>query len=524
MYDFGMKCGMYLRPIVVFLATSAVCAVFMPWSGFADPDGFYHAKISALLWQNGPLKGFTWLDLTALGQHFADLHFLFHVFVAPFTAVFGMFVGLRVAMVVLAGLFFAVFDYCLRKLKLPYPLLWIFLLFMTQPFLFRILLAKATPIALMLFVAGLTTAWLRKPWLVFLITALFSLSHGGWLYLAGSIVLVACGQATFIIFVEDKPWRSALRGSMWREIVAGFVGGLVGMLVHPNFPQNFILSWTQVFVIGLGTPFKHVVLGLEWQPAGIKALFTSYAPWILAGGLGLAGMFLAPRKPLDRDKAMLTASFGWVVAVLFALTLKSRRNTEYLAPAVALWTASFWSHVDAGKMLADFRARLKKFGKWNHRMLVGVILVLYLGLMMREGFGAWDSLHSGEYPDGMYRGSMAEVTKRAQAGDRVFHSSWDEFPMLFAADDRLRYVSGLDPTFLYVASSTLSDDVKNLTWGLTSSTKEQAWELIHDRLDSRFVFVGKKNHEQFLELIKSDEKYVNIADFPDSAAFEVKGE
>ncbi|MBI5654331.1 hypothetical protein HZC53_01595 [Candidatus Uhrbacteria bacterium] len=514
---------MNFRPVLVFLATSAVCALFMPWSGFGDPDGFYHAKISSLLWQSGPVKNFPWLDLTSLGQHFADLHFLFHAFVAPFTAVFGMFLGLRIAIVVLAGLFFAVFDYCLRKLRLPHPLLWIFLLFMTQPFLFRILLAKATPLALMLFIAGLTAAWLRKPWLVLLLTMLFSLSHGGWLYLAGSIVLITCGQIAYFKFVEDKTWSGALRESMWLEIAAGFVGGLVGMLVHPNFPQNFISSWTQVFVIGLGTPFQHVMLGLEWQPAGIKALFTSYAPWIVVGGLGLAGMFLAPRKPLDRDRAMLTASVGWVAAVLFALTLKSRRNTEYLAPIVALWVATFWSHVDARKMAADFWASFKKFGKWNCRILVTTIVVLGVGLLMREGFGAWDSLHSGDYPDEIYRGSMAEISKVAKPGDRVFHSSWDEFPILFAADDRLRYIAGLDPTFLYVASSTLSDDVKNLTWGLTSSTREQAWELIHDRLDSKFVFVGKKNHEQFLELIQSDERYVNIADFPDSAAFVVRG-
>lgn len=519
-----MKRFDYSHPIMVFLAAAAFCAIFMAWNGFGDPDGFYHAKVSSELWKTGPLMQFPWLDLTLLGKNFADLHFLFHAFAAPFTAIFGMFNGLRVANVVLAAFFAMVFYFCLRKLKVHNPWVWLVLLFATQPFVFRILLAKATPLALIFFMAGLTAAWLRKPWLVFGATALFALSHGGWLYLAGSVVLLACGDAVYSKIVDDKTWGEALHACMWREAVVGFVGGFAGMLIHPNFPQNFILSWTQVFVIGIGTPFKHVILGLEWQPAGIKALFTSYAPWVIVGGLGLAGLFFAPRKVLDRDKARLTVSVGWIVAVLFALTLKSRRNTEYLAPAVAFWCATLWSHVDHVKLFEDFSKALKKYGEWVPKALSGLIAVLFAALLARELFGAWDSLHAENYPDKIFRDSMAKISEKAKPGDRVFHSSWDEFPMLFAADDRLRYIAGLDPTFLYVASTTLSDDVKNLTWGLTSSTREQAWELIHDRLDSKFVFVGKKNHEQFLQLIQSDKRYVNLADFEDSAAFEVKSE
>ncbi|MFA5186154.1 MAG: hypothetical protein WC551_06715 [Patescibacteria group bacterium] len=517
-----MKIAGALRPTLVFSFAAVFCAIFMPWNGFVDPDGFYHAKISSLLWQSGPIRHFPWLDLTSLGQHFADLHFLFHVFVAPFTATFGVSLGLRIASIILAALFFTVFECCLRKLKLSFSLFWTLLLLATQPLLFRLLMSKASPLALTFFIAGLTAAWLRKPWIVFLIAALFALSHGGWLYLAGSIVLLACGEMVFSKFVEDKPLRSVVKESMWREVAMGFLGGLAGMLVHPNFPQNIILSWTQVFVIGLGTPFQHVMLGTEWQPASIKSLFTAYSPWLIAGGVGLFGMFAASRKPFDRKQARLTASFGWIVAVLLALTLKSRRNTEYLAPAVALWCAMLWTHVDVKRLVSDFKDSLRSYGPWTYKALGGLMVVLSVALMSRELFGAWDILHRNSYPDDIFRGSMAAISRQAEPGDRVFHSSWDEYPMLFMADDRLRYVAGLDPTFLYVASSTLSDDVKNLTWGLTSSTKEQAWELIHDRLDSKFVFIGKKNHEQFLQLIQSDKRYVNLADFPDSAAFQVK--
>jgi hypothetical protein len=211
------------------------------------------------------------------------------------------------------------------------------------------------------------------------------------------------------------------------------------------------------------------------------------------------------------------------LAVLFALTLKSRRNTEYLAPVVALWCASLWSLVDARKLFLDAKESFRAYGQSAFVVLCWVIVVLSGAFLFKESLVGWDGLHDGILNDSTFRDSMAAISKQAKPGDRVFHSSWDEFPMLFAADDRLRYVAGLDPTFLYVASSTLSDDVKNLTWGMTSTTKDQAWELIHDRLDSKFVFVGRKDHQQFLDLIMSDPRYVQIASSTKSAAFRVQG-
>jgi hypothetical protein len=322
--------------------------------------------------------------------------------------------------------------------------------------------------------------------------------------------------------LDGMTLAQALRSGLWKEVLAVFAGGLFGMLVHPNFPNNFLFSWTQVFVIGLGTPIGKVVMGSEWFPADGVQLTTAYAPWIIAGLLGSIGIFLSPLKPFDRKKASLVLASGLLVAALFALTIKSRRTTEFLAPTVALWCGAMWSMVDAKQFFIQAWSSLAGFGRWGRRAIVFAVVVLSLGLAWREASGTWQALHPVGYPDAIYRKSLQAVSGIAQPGDRVFHSSWDEFPMLFAADDRLRYVSGLDPTFLYAASSTLSDDVKNLTWGMTSTTREQAWELIHDRLGSRFVFVSKRDvHRQFLDLVESDARYLKLEESEDSVVFEV---
>ena len=125
------------------------------------------------------------------------------------------------------------------------------------------------------------------------------------------------------------------------------------------------------------------------------------------------------------------------------------------------------------------------------------------------------------YPDSSFVAAMASVSERANSGDRVFHSDWDEFPVLWNIDDRLKYVAGLDPTFLYQASSTLSDAYRDLTWGATTPTKEQAWEFINDKIGARFVFIAKSDHEQLLDFIKSDERYKPLIETEDAAMFEV---
>jgi len=507
----------------VFCLALAYFALMLPWNGFNDPDAFYHAKVASLLWSNGPLNSFPWLDLTLAGQHYADLHFLFHVLVAPFTVIFGMFQGLRLVSVLLAATCLTAAYVVLRGVKASQPGFWTAILAVTQPFVPRLLLGKASPLVITLYLLGILVIWRRKPWLAFVIALVYAVAHGGWLLLSAASLILAFGRLVVDRDLTGMPFGRALRHGLWKEVAAVFVGGLTGMLVHPNFPENFIFSWTQVFVIGLGTPIGRVIMGTEWLPPEAAYLVTGYAPWIIGLVLGLVGLALAPRHPLDREKAALSLALGILTAIMFAMTIKSRRMTEFLAPTVAIWCGVIWSLVDSRHLAAEAGERLEKYGKRWKKALAVLLAVLALGLAGREIQGIWQSLHPVNYADAAYRGSFEAVSRLARPGDRVFQSNWDEFPILFAADDRLRYIFGLDPTFLYVASSTLSDDVKNLTWGMTSTTKEQAWELIHERLNSRFVFVSKREfHQPFLKLIESDPRYVKLKEVEDSVTFEVR--
>lgn len=528
----------------IFLLSILYFSLILPWNGFMDPDALYHAKMSALIWSHGPLRSFPWLDLTAFSQHFADIHFLFHLIVAPFTVLFGILNGARVATVLLSALCIFIFSRCLRWLNVQRPISWTVILLSMQPFIFRLLLGKATPIAIICFVIGICATWKRSPWIVGLVALIFSLSHAGAIILLVSIGLLGVGEALFDRIVLEQKLSEIIRRLPWREFIAACVGWILGFFIHPNFPANVRLSWTQIVTIGLGTPYQHVILGNEWLPSSFIWLITSNILLIIALFAGLWALYLAHRMPLDIARARFICGGGFVVAALYALTIKSQRGIEYAIPMAVLWLANLWSLIDLPllssrlRRLCDARRdplversadplrdpSVSSDFTWDDRsgrVRMIIIFVVIVSLMSFQVYKTWNSFRPTKYPDNVYQSSMQAISSQAQPGDRVFHSSWDEFPMLFVVDDRLKYISGLDPTFLYVASSTLSDQVRDVTWDVTTSTQEATWSLIHDQLRSRFVFILKKLHYNLYHFVSTDPRFKLLKEDETSAAFEV---
>jgi hypothetical protein len=80
------------------------------------------------------------------------------------------------------------------------------------------------------------------------------------------------------------------------------------------------------------------------------------------------------------------------------------------------------------------------------------------------------------------------------AGELVFNTDWDDFPRLFYFDPTHRYVSGLDPTYLYDKDPALSKLYDRITLG----EEEDPGPLIRDRFGARYVFTDN-NHHDFYE-------------------------
>ncbi|MEN9558264.1 MAG: hypothetical protein RL141_633 [Candidatus Parcubacteria bacterium] len=551
--------------------------MLMPWGRFADPDAFYHAHISWLLWTRGPLEAFPWLDLTTLGTAFADQHFLYHVLLAPLARVVawvapGPFAELWATQFLAVGLATAtalVAWMALKRIDPPRAWLWTAFLLIVSGFTGRMLLGKASPLAVAAFIGViasvvgddghrfkqnsrtyahraaaelaplrgaqtvLTARWayvrlfclnlLRGlPYAIFLFGFLFALSHGGWI-----IALLAAGLMLSTDIILNRvghslSWRRAVTRAPWRSSLGLLAGIGVGLCLHPNRDVLFSFLWTQVITAGIAPP-SGLVQGMEWRPASVSSLIATLAPLLLAllaGAMGmLATLMRKPRQVMVDDLRRLILLL-MPVALTLALTFKSRRFVEYLAPALALAVAALWRMVDWPVFRAELRTVTDAWPRILRRAALPVALIVAVVIPVRHTWQTWMALrrNGDAYAFNTYRTTFAAISARAKPGDRVFHTSWDEFPLLFAADDRLRYISGLDPAFLHDANPGLSRAVRDLTLGIATST---AWQVIVEQTGSQYVFTTPKRHPAFDAAIAADPRFHELARDMNTAAYEI---
>ncbi len=485
--------------LFVFLFSFIWFSFLQPWGGFVDPDAFYHAKMAALILLHGPLQIFPWLDLTTLGAHFSDQHFLFHVLLIPFVKLFGMLPGTQIAAVVFASAFLTIFFLILRRLRVSYPWAWTMLAGISAPLAIRLSLGKASPLALAWFVLGLfAMATPRRRGLAFLAGFGFALSHGGWIILLAAQIFFLMGGWMLGGRLKVKGQRPEVLGDAMTVLMT-CSGVILGLLGHPNARENLVFLWVQVVKVGLLGASGFVALGQEWSPIGVGALVGNLGPVLAAAGLVMWGLLSAPREPLDLMRARQSVGFGMVVALLVALTFKSQRMIEYLIPVFILWLATLGSLMDEKRLGHTLRRShvLKNVRTFFCVVLGGTLIV-------HEASGAYHVLRTHLRRFDRLTVPLAVLRHAAQPGDRVFHDRWEDFPELFADDDRLRYVSGLDPTFLAEQNLSLARLSADLVAGRVTST---AYDLLHDRFGARFIFLERPGRIAFEQTLRSDARF-----------------
>ncbi|HEU0051383.1 MAG TPA: hypothetical protein VFQ60_05010 [Patescibacteria group bacterium] len=503
--------------ILLFLFALAFFILIQPWGGFPDPDAFVHAKETQWIIQHGPLLSFPWLDLTLLGSHFADLEFLHHVLLIPFVYLFGPLWGVQIAGVVFASAFFVLFFLLLKRLRAHAPFFWSFLLFLSPAMVERFSLSKPSPLAIGLFLFGLTAYVLKKPLWVFLAGFVFALSHGGWSLLLVSEVALLCGAWLFDVVVEGMPIRSFFSLRPWALIFWSAAGTALGVVIHPNFPHNLTLLWTQLVQVAVLTSFHRVFLGAEWLPAAWTSLVVSVAG-ICFASLAFVFGWTEKRAVLDLDHARNTAGFSIVLAGLFALSIKSFRMIEYFVPFFIFFLALLVSSIRIKRERGwqFVRNWFNSLQRWFKFLFAGLILLCSAGILIPL-ISSVLFLRAQARPFMEFAKGFASISRTAEPGDRVFHSSWDQFPELFFLDDRLRYISGLDPTFLLAARPDLSDAYRDLTRG----TRQDAYFVIHELFHAKFVFA--ENHDAaFLRALASDPRFVRLSADERTSTFRVE--
>jgi hypothetical protein len=477
----------------LFTVSSALFGL-LHWSPYlVDADAFYHAKMAELIWQHGLSVSFTWLPFTQLQDTFANQHILYHLLVAPLTVLVEPWQAVKISGTILSGACVTYVYFFLKKHRVPYALLYVLILLMSQPFLFRISLGKALPLTLLLLLVTIDAWWSRKYAQAFVAAFLLTWTHGAW-------VLILPLYISYILFFAGRKWLSGRSFTNLRllKVCAGtLIAIILGLLFHPDFPQNILFYVNQIWHIGLINYQSRIGVGGEWYPYAIDRLVADLelVVFFLIITLGAVSVYY-------RKLSVRTWWLGFWFTVFLGFTLKSRRYVDILSLFSILFIA--FAHKDIG--LTDFvlkqgRRLRSQLTTLRASLLVGVIgffVVSWGGIGVANYTGAYRDLRATDRTAGLYAQAASYVTQHTRPGSIVFHSDWDEFPHLFyhAADNR--FIAGLDPTFFY-------NKYRDLYWvwvGITTGKARQGFtRVITEEFHSQTVFIDSTHQamrENFL--------------------------
>lgn len=492
--------------------TKAICC--------GDWDGYYHIRWSQLLWENFSqgkwLPTFEWLPLTVLNpQDYADHHFLFHLLQIPFLWFFEPVMAAKVAAVTYASLAIFSVYWILYRYKVEYQLLWLMaILVCSSAFYYRMNMAKAPPLTIIITIVGIYLLFERKyVWLAPLMFAFV------WTYSLFPLLLFAAFFWTIIIAWNERRFE-------WRPLAYTVGGMILGNLINPYFPQNLLLFWEHFYTkFKVGSDFA-VAVGGEWYPYTGMELILNF-PVALAAML-IGYILFMPRNGKLPERATFFLMF---VTVLLAAQFRSKRFAEYFPPFAILFVAFSWQAFKTREVLVlpeEFTRDIEPFldvekpseneRNWQIAKLAAVWL---LGLSLFAFFiynlagfhhfgvnesGLMETI-AGNEADDRYQRAMAWATgtdeqgnENIPKGERIFNCNWDDFPKLFFFNTKHSYVFGLDPNYLYSENPDLYKQLVDITAGKVDDPAP----VIREKFGANYIFAdAKENDELFAKALES---------------------
>lgn len=501
--------GFFAILLVVILLqfqTKAICC--------GDWDGYYHIRWSSLLWESFKhghgLPSFDWLPLTVLNpQDYDDHHFLFHLLQIPFLWFFEPVMAAKVAATTYATLAIFSVYWMLYRYKVDYLLVWLAaLLVCSNAFYYRMNMAKAPPLAIIITVIGIHLLFQRK--YVWLLPLMFAFV---WTYSLFPILFIAA-----LIWAAVIAWNE--RKFEWKPLAYTFGGMVLGNVINPYFPHNLTL-FAEHFVtkFKVGTDFA-VAVGGEWYPYSGMELLTNFP--VAMGAMLIGYILFMPKNGKLPEKATFFLGFA---TFLLAAQFRSKRYAEYFPPMALLFGALSWRAFLApstAQLPEDFAREIEPFldtektkSKEKTRKLVaqlsawiiGLGLVGFLVLNLKgvdlggSTYGGLLAEIAGNEDNDKYKRAMTWATGKNEmgednmpAGARIFNANWDDFPKLFFYDQKHSYVYGLDPNYLY----SKNPELYKLLMDLTNAKGGDAGPQMREKFGAEYIFADAKENEDMI--------------------------
>lgn len=486
--------------------TSAICC--------GDWDGYYHIRWSQLLWESissgNWLPTFEWLPLTVLNPaSYNDHHFLFHLLQIPFLWFLEPVMAAKVSAIVFSTLAIFSVYWILHRYRVGYPLIWLgAILTCANMFYYRMNMAKAPPLTIVITIAGIYLLFERK--YVWLLPLMFAFV---WTYSLFPLLWIAA-----IIWVMIIAWNE--RKFEWHPLAYTTAGMVLGNVINPYFPNNITLFAEHFFTkFKVGSDFA-VAVGGEWYPYSGMELLTHFPVALVAMLVGY--ILFMPKNGKLPEKATFFLMF---VSILLAAQFRSKRFAEYFPPFAVLFAAFSWQaflikphsqlpedfkleiqpYLDATRTASEnLKASIEQAAVWTLGIILIVIFMINMIGLQWAGieYGGLIRNIGGNERDERYRRSMEWATTigpdgqaNIPIGERIFNANWDDFPKLFFLNTNNSYVYGLDPNYLF----SENPELYKLLTEITSGETNEAGPIIKERFGANYVFVDAKENEQMID-------------------------
>ena len=423
-----------------------------------DTDSYYHLGIARIYAYQGVVDQLPWLRFSLLqgveGVGFGDKELLFHLLLAPFTYLDGEGGGTdggrwalafwnALAVTTLA----AVGRMAVGRWGLLVPcVLWLGSL----DFLGRLIRLRPETPAMILFVVAAVCAGTRRYRLLGLVMLVFTLTYTAFHALLGLCFLWFLWQA----WQQGQDSQESGVGIAaripllpWQGLAYPVLGSVLGLFVHPHFPQNIVLWKTQSIdffrykdqldvgtEIGAQTTDKLLLNNLPWFAACVILLMSALAVRRTGSEASEPPKRLERRSELTGIADALTIAAG-CFGVLYLLMM---RFSTHALPLLTL--ALLFRLAVAGRRPGPILA-----------LPGGLRLPTTLALVLALGVGAW---RGGTQVYGMATAPDREVEwatfgQAIPAGAHVA-APWGQTPQYFFWAPTAFFLNDLDPVFMAV--------------------------------------------------------------------------
>lgn len=431
-------------------------------------DAYRHVKQAwRLIHEPGAMFADPW-HLAYFWPHPVDAWFGYEALLSPFT-VLGLIPAVKLfSSLIFGGIAYVLFQ-VLRFLDIRHRTGWVLVILTGS----SVTLCRATTVrpfllsVLLTLLAALLT--LRdKPVKLLLVSSLHAVSYSMF-FLAG------LAPAVWLLVRRD---RASLKLAL-----ASAAGIGLGLLANPYFPQNLLFDIPQAKVVQIGLA-AHVRMGGELYPVS--------SWWWLPASLVVAVLWIAALILRRRSSAASNLFFLLSIAT-FLGSLRVGRTADFFVPFAMLFAAT---------VLDPYAARLRGDLRYVAALIA---LVCAANIFLTYRYGRMS-------PSVDRVRSAAEYLERKAPGELVANAKWDDYQYLFFLNSQSRYMIGIEPTFMYMASPRkywlwqhMSDDEPS-TCGREVCADAERTDIVaavRDELGARYIFTEHMVNPRLEALLRS---------------------